>query len=235
MKESTAEIEAIVQVVLQRLGVPPARSANAGNDGSPSAAKAQLVTQATHTSSGDSARSGVLRVCHPVVSMESVAGKLNGLHTLEVSNRAVVTPAVADELRSRKVRLVRLTRSQQSASSGQPHQRGLLVVASASWQTHARTVGEFACTSQNASADVCRIAAHLNSGGLAVIWSTDTPFAAMRASSVNSTLRAILLPSLDDVARGVREAEPNVMILDQQRWDGESLVQLAGDWMRSVK
>jgi len=78
------EVEQIVLEVLRRLGVT---GRAAGDEGSSSAA-------------------AELRIADRVVTMRSIEGRLNGVVQITVRRRAVVTPAVKDELKQRKIELV---------------------------------------------------------------------------------------------------------------------------------
>jgi hypothetical protein len=49
---------------------------------------------------------GELRITDRVVTMRSIEGRLNGVTRIVVQRRAVVTPAVKDELKQRKIELV---------------------------------------------------------------------------------------------------------------------------------
>ena len=84
MMYSEEQVEWIVAEVLRRLG----------------------VVQAQTMASSDE-----LRVEEQVVTVRVVEGRLNGVSRLVVSQRAVVTPAVKDELKQRKIELVREARA----------------------------------------------------------------------------------------------------------------------------
>ena len=80
------QVEWIVREVIRRLGL--------------------LEGQSDIAKPGNSAM-GELVVAERVVSMRSLEGRLANVARIVVSDRAVVTPAVRDELRSRKIELVR--------------------------------------------------------------------------------------------------------------------------------
>ena len=80
------QVEWIVRDVIRRLGL--------------------LEGQSDIAKPGNSAM-GELVVAERVVSMRSLEGRLANVARIVVSDRAVVTPAVRDELRSRKIELVR--------------------------------------------------------------------------------------------------------------------------------
>jgi hypothetical protein len=80
MTYSEQDVERIVLEVIRRLGLVGSPPATATNE---------------------------LAVSERVVTMRSIEGKLAGINRLIVSGRAVVTPAVKDELRQRNIELVR--------------------------------------------------------------------------------------------------------------------------------
>jgi len=74
------QVETIVLEVLRRLGLVESSSQNTGSE---------------------------LSLADHVVTMRSVEGRLTGINRLTVDPRAVVTPAVKDELKQRHIELVR--------------------------------------------------------------------------------------------------------------------------------
>lgn len=63
----------------------------------------------TVSSESDATSRSDFRVSENVVAMASLDGKLNGVQRVVVGLRAIVTPAVKDELRDRGIELVRST------------------------------------------------------------------------------------------------------------------------------
>jgi len=82
MTFSEEQVEWIVAEVLRRLGVAVGREANRGKGGAE------------------------LRIADRVVTMRSIEGRLTGVSRLIVKPRTVVTPAVKDELKVRKIEMV---------------------------------------------------------------------------------------------------------------------------------
>ena len=74
------QVETIVLEVLRRLGLIESSSQNTGTE---------------------------LSLTDRVVTMRSVEGRLAGINRMTVGPRAVVTPAVKDELKQRHIELVR--------------------------------------------------------------------------------------------------------------------------------
>ena len=83
MTYTEQDVERIVLEVIRRLGLvgsPPPTATNGLNE---------------------------LVVTERVVTMRSIEGRLAGVSRLVISNRAVVTPAVKDDLKQRHIELVR--------------------------------------------------------------------------------------------------------------------------------
>lgn len=222
MSMSAAEIEAIVRVVLQRVRALPR-----GSEGGP-AHIAGLPS--TSPAAQSTSTSNDLKVQDQVVSLDCVAGRLEGISTLSVLAKAVITPAVHDELRSRKIVLQRLQPLSATSTALRGRSSNLLCVAQAEWQSVLLPSVEFITATSNCSADTGRVAAHINSGGTAAIWCSKTPFAALRTASKNSALAPVQLHRLQDFARAHQEATPNLIILDSETWDSNRTLQLAEQW-----
>ena len=88
MKYSEEQVEWIVIEVLRRLGVAGDARQVAGDERSSSAA------------------SGELAISERVVTMRLLEGRLAGVSRLVIQSRAVITPAVKDELKQRQIELV---------------------------------------------------------------------------------------------------------------------------------
>jgi hypothetical protein len=91
MKLAEAEIERIVREVLARLGGAPAAVPAAAANG-----QGKAVTEAA-----------TLVLDARVVTLDDLSGRLDKQQSVTVPTNAVVTPAVRDYLRERKIRLVR--------------------------------------------------------------------------------------------------------------------------------
>lgn len=81
------QVETIVLEVLRRLGL--------------------LQGQARVAVGERSSTTAELSLSEKVVTLRSIEGRLAGVQRLIVARRAVVTPAVKDELKQRKIELVR--------------------------------------------------------------------------------------------------------------------------------
>ncbi len=145
MNLSSAQIEDIVRVVVQRL------QTNA-------AAPEVQTTAEPNSTAAIEAVAGEVRLDNRVITLDSLSGQLSGVRELVVHPKAVVTPAVKDELRQRGIRLVRrLPTAKSSANRSAP----LLLVTDAS---HHAALSRAVC-SQQATAVAAKAlqAASLNS------------------------------------------------------------------------
>jgi hypothetical protein len=86
-QEYEALVERIVREVLRRL---EASGERVGDNGDASATEPRELV-----------------IAERVVTLERIAGRLGGVRRVVVRSRAVVTPSVRDELRDRKIELVR--------------------------------------------------------------------------------------------------------------------------------
>lgn len=235
MMPNSAEVEAIVRVVLERLrssSALPERSSRFRGDQGTAGGVENGPAAPSPIAPSIAASPGELNIGQKLVTLESLVGRLEGVHVVRVLPRAVVTPAVIDELRQRKIRLEKSIATETSTTVA--GDRRLLMMASREKLGMVSRMGEFAAASDNCTADVGRITAHMNSGGLAAIWSAKTPFAAIRAAAANPVLRAVQLAEVKDLERAYSEAEPNVLIVDDTKWKAECLVQLAQQWIGSL-
>ena len=93
MELSAQDIERIVSEVVRRLRQAGVDVQSQGDDSSVSTAEEAVSTTCT--------------LSEHVISLDSIEGKLENVQQLVVGARAVVTPAVVDALRERKVTLER--------------------------------------------------------------------------------------------------------------------------------
>ena len=92
MELSTQDIERIVSEVVRRLR------------------QEGVTVQSQEDNEAECTAEGITRTCtlnEHVISMDSIYGKLENVQQLIVGPRAVVTPAVVDALRERKITLER--------------------------------------------------------------------------------------------------------------------------------
>lgn len=194
------DMDAIVREVLRRLGALPDPAAPA-----PPAAPGDLV------------------LAEPVVTLATLRDRLAGIQRVVVSPRAVVTPAVRDELRKLGIRWERGLASSARATTERQTllvtdcpkfepQRWLAKVPGAVLRDVARTVPGVAT----------ELAAWVQDPRVAVWW-TPHPAAAVCAANRHPHLRAFMVLDAESVADAVRDANINVLVLDLRR-------KQAGEW-----
>jgi hypothetical protein len=207
------EIETIVRVVVERLrGLQSAQVIEQSSPQTQLVAHNNTHPQASKTFSLDSR----------LVTLEHLRGKLNGIEILEVTNRAVVTPAVVDELRDRGVQLQRRQRNSSSEAASPVEQRVLVVASS--------NTGATPPADASTETIVQAIAEHVGRSRNLAIWSSKHPYAAAIAARAHRSLTAIQLFSVSEIERVLAEAKPNVLILDELQWSSAALGQLARMW-----
>src|SRR5438067_1026612 len=103
MTLSEEQVEWIVFEVLRRLGVTGNEHRVAGDERSSS--PVDRVAGDERSSSPD-ANGSDLRIAERVITMRSIDARLTGVKRIVVQPRAVITSAVKDELKARKVELV---------------------------------------------------------------------------------------------------------------------------------
>ena len=213
---SSAEIEAIVRLVVQRL-----RSMTAPVKHEEQAEVQDIVSE-TFVVEGR------------LLTLESLQGNMEHASRIQVAPGTVVTPAVKDELRSRKIELVFAPQKAEGNKAILRSANGLILLADSGFSTQGIAIGEVTTSSGNVLADTGRLAAHLNSGGQGCLWWSGTPFLAMRTTESNRNLRAIQLLRIQDLERAKKEAEPNVLILDSQQWNSNQVANLASEWSKRL-
>jgi hypothetical protein len=215
MQPTSNDIEQIIRVVMQRLAAAGDFVSGVGAIADPSADSDLVLTDR-------------------VVTLKTLEGKLSGKRRLRVHPRAVVTPAVADELRKAKVELVRDGASSAirthsasdvattvSAKPIIPHHAPVLVCGSAVWFN---SLPRHLCPKQatvsqcDDSAAVDLIKQHKARGGQRSIWLTATPFAASVAVARANCCTAVLLPNLGELKSALEQANPECVIVDASRF-----------------
>lgn len=231
-----SEIEAIVRVVLQRLrsaqSAQPKHSRLTNSD--------TLINKIAEPQSP-----AALRLEQRLVTLEHLRDSWSGLSVLQVPTRCVVTPAVVDELRLRGVALERFTPSiSTSSTSAETSSAKLLILASKNNQSGlAEQLGGSQVNLQwldqdsrgqdSHEAGLAAIRQHVASADRFCLWCTSRPFAAMNACCQDTQVTAIQLPQIEDLARAIDEARPNVIVVDSTRWQKMAIAQLANNWSRS--
>ncbi|MGN6547137.1 MAG: hypothetical protein ACTHK7_18945 [Aureliella sp.] len=220
MQLSTIDIEQIIRVVMERLAAAGDLMEGVAEMAEPTGQSTELVIQ------------------DRVVTTHLVEAQLDGKRTLRIGHRAVVTPAVLDLLRAKRIELVREDRSSSparltgSAGSASANKSGdaspassvvapVLVCGSAVWFN---SLTRHLCPKQAGvegcedSAAVQLIERHLALGGQQSVWLTSRPFAAAATAQRTTKAVAVQLGSLVDLAAALEQAQPQVLIVDAPRW-----------------
>lgn len=67
----------------------------------------RLQTDATPLAASPATSTSTLKIPERLVTLETLRGKLNGVASVQVSDKAVVTPAVVDLLKEKQIKLQR--------------------------------------------------------------------------------------------------------------------------------
>ena len=225
MAIAASEIDSIVRLVVERLRAD--------------AAEAHDLSRSVAADAVSEVKTLVLN--KKLISLEDVLGKLSGVQVIQTPPRAVITPAVKDELRRLGVQLDRsgsfaCPRNEDALSiAGVDPSRMLVVVPQRKCDSVRGilknsvdcVVSETTTESQEAS----RLAEHCQVSGQRVVWCSERPFAATLACR-QPTLRAIQLHQLADLKRALKESMANVIVVDDRQWSSHAIANLTRTWMR---
>lgn len=219
MQPTSNDIEQIIRVVMQRLAAAGDLMSGVGSIADTREMDDELVVR------------------DRVITLATLEGKLIGKKKVRVHPRAVVTPAVADELRRFKVELVRdgaktspTPTTQTSPNSHSESSLGpvgiatkvapILVCGSALWFG---SLSRHLCPKQatvqpcDDSAAIELLKQHRVRGGSNSIWLTATPFSASVSVAKAACCTAVLLPSLAELNAALDQAQPECLIVDASR------------------
>ncbi len=240
MSNVSIDIEQIVRVVMQRL-----------------AAAGDLMSGVEKITGPEDSASELV-VTDRLITVNSIEARLSGKKRVRVSPRAVVTPAVVDLLRERKIELLRDSKKSSkpdtmehlqsiitngtanvktvvSSSSKAP----ILVCGSALWFP---SLNRHLCPKQaraeacNDSAAALCVQTHLASGGKHAIWLTDRPYAAcINASKLGHDTPLVHLPSLRELNEALEQARPRLLVVDSTRWTVAAIGNLVRALLRGAK
>jgi hypothetical protein len=196
-----AQIDELVRKVLGRLG-------QAAAGGVSSTANAKQPT----------AECGELVLAERVVTLDTLDGKLDGIRRVVASSTAIVTPAVRDALRDRKIECVRRT---VQATTTKKQQNASLVVAAIEL-AHAQQAAEM--LGDNAAAiaastlvetvhDVC---SHVADGKARGLLLTDQPAVAVCLANRQRTIRAAHITCHQSAGEVVASIGANLLIVDSR-------------------
>lgn len=236
MSLPSQEIESIVRMVIDRLRDGLLTSGEASTATPSSATSAVMANSPTPTTS--LVEPGTLVIEDSLITLQSLGDRLSGVTTLQVSKRSVLTPAVKDELRMRKIKLFRGTtsvpksNSHQSSSSSNNSAVTMNVIASDAKLKVVRGVNKLiSVQSTTDHADTKKLAESLTMGNTKTIWCSALPFAAAVSLARQAPrLRSIMLSHAADLQRAVREADPHVIVVDEKHWTSFQVARLVQAW-----
>lgn len=236
MSLPSQEIESIVRMVIDRLRDGLLTSGEAPVATPSSANSAATKTSATPVNAP--VVPGTLIIEDSLISLQSLGDRLSSVTTLQVPKRSVVTPAVQDELRKRKIKLVRGTivapksSSHQTSTSSSNSAVVMNVIASDAKLKVVRGVNKLITVQSTTDhADTNTLAASLTIGNTRTLWCSALPFsAAISLASQAPRLRSITLAHAADLQRAVREADPHVIVLDEKHWTSFQVARLVQAW-----
>ena len=216
MSLNSSEIETIIRVVIERLRtLEPARH--------PTQPIESLAAKRPNT--GRPADSATLRLHEKLITLTAVRNRLTGIQVLEVSDRAIVTPAVIDELRERGVRLARQTNVEPNNNSAPQ----FLLFAPHTKHSH-NQIAVQQVESPELEVTAQEISSHVIAKNHAAIWCSPRPFAAVMATRPHPAMRAVQLASFQDLPLVMAQVDANVLILDDRHWSAASLANLTRTW-----
>lgn len=200
---NNAEIERIVRLVVQRL---------VREDATPS-----LATPAT-TVKPTAAPIGELRLDTRLVTLEALEGKLGqNIKTLRVSAKAVVTPAVRDELKERGIELRRADRAENTPNPKTP----AVIVATKQSVSLDWTSGDTERASSLPNA-VDQATARAKTDQMAVLL-CDQPEVAACAANRQNGIRALVACGHGDWKAAVKVLGANLVVCDPRHWSNSDV------------
>lgn len=224
---NSINIESIVEAVVQRL-----RRVESDAAATNSTAQTQLGSP-THAA----APQGVLSLEQSVVSLAQLRDIPNDLTTIQVTSNAVVTPAVLDELRAKKIELKRTANTE----NGTTETADILVIGTpqlASSVSRSRNLLGCKTTTCGEKIDEAARAVSqriVNNSSSRTVWHTSKPFAASLVSQGRGKTRAVQLIHPNQLAQATQEASPNLLILDSAHWVDAAVVRLLTQWSQVKK
>jgi len=233
MELSAAEIERLVRDVMSRLqaDVGPPPKANENNTGS-------LLSAGEKVSPGR--MKGLQSIAGSVISLADVEGKLTNVTALAVGPRAVVTPAVRDLLRQRKIELVRDEAvARRTGSNDVATKPNIAVAVAAKSYAAGRLVERIRrdgyAVQQLAQAGLAAAVRELGDeaakGGTRGLLITEDADLAVIALNRTRGVRAIAGEDVAATARATGAVGANVLVVDPQRKNDFLIERLTKVWL----
>lgn len=181
----------------------------------------------------------VLSVPGKVITLQSLEGRLAGITEIKVEPRAIVTPAVNDELRKRSIRLIR---SASATASSKPAAAKLLVASQIPAELAVRTQSLLAAASipyetlQSAPTpklvDVAKeLAFKVTSGRQLGLFLTNQPAVASSILQKMVGVRAYPLSDVTSLQDALASLAPNIVVADVRKLDRHNFGPLVGQFV----
>jgi hypothetical protein len=218
MTVAEIDIETIVREVIRRLRDVTSEAAS-GND----------VTQPTIAGTQRVAPS--LELNDRVVTLATLDGKLIGIQTIVIGPRAIITPAVRDELQQRKITIQRSASAKPNGVAKLIATSGLTVAVATSGVCEVelrKLVGKSVNVVKrllgDAAADAQLLVPSVVAGGRGVLI-TSTPAAAVMIANRTSGVRAAYGFNFPAIRRAKEEIDANLLVIEPA---GKSVAELVG-------
>lgn len=193
----------------------------------------------------------IYRCGSTLVTLDSIPKNLASIQTFEVNQRAVITPAVLDFLKSKKIRLVRTANSNSSNKrtdststilvSATPDRLPRLIVSGTApfMASIAKTVcPKQALTMQRAADDAAALreaAAGIRNGHQGAIVFAESPHATSWQASRDDRLRPVVVHAWKHLTDAIREVPTNIVILSNRDWNLPASVNAVRHFYRYIK
>lgn len=153
-----------------------------------------------------------LQIDDPVISMQTLEGKLEGIHDVVVARSAVVTPLVRDELRARQIRL----RRDVIGTTASQVPLKIVCHGTVTELRHIKTMGDSeVCHTRSLEQARDALARSVNAQTFGVLL-TANPEAAVCVINRDSTLHAFVGLSETNVRRARATMAANVIVLPRR-------------------
>lgn len=217
------DIDGIVREVVRRL-----RALSTSAEASPAPAASHPKPASPSTPAATASEPSTLHFAERLVTLAALNGKLNGHKQLAVGRKAIVTPAVVDELKRRGVTIVR----QDSTNSQNAKVRLLVSATSGNVKTAVRsdlssaTAGvewlECHATSSLVGA-VQELARHVSQRKLPGLLLTEQPLSAAVVANRNQNIRAAVIGDARSLDDALAQIGCNLIAVDPRRVSPEVL------------
>ncbi|MBA4019250.1 MAG: hypothetical protein C0483_18960 [Pirellula sp.] len=229
MNVSAAEIERMVRDVLSRMtAAAPAPTTTS------TSSPASLLPSREKPAEGRTR--GVLELTNRVIALGDIDGRLTEINQLIVDPKAVVTPAVRDILRQRKILLVRQAAGTKTSSAVK---RSIAIAVAAARFDAARLVdglrrdgyGVQQLAQSGLASSVRELAEEAARGGVRALLIADEAEVAVVAANRRSGVRAIAGDEPQSVARAASAVDANLLVVRPMGKSDYLLQRVVAAWL----